>query len=48
MLGSFDVGGTHHMAGADSKGNLYTTGTRSPEKFQFKGVSTTSSASKPQ
>jgi hypothetical protein len=41
VLGSFDVGGSHHMTGADSKGNLYTTGRRSPEKFQFNGVPTT-------
>jgi hypothetical protein len=41
VLGSFDVGGSHHMAGADSKRNLYTTGRRSPEKFQFNGVLTT-------
>lgn len=36
VVGSFDSGrGNHHMAGADSKGNLYTTGGRNPKKFRF-------------
>ena len=37
MLGSFDSPRAHHMAGADSKGNLYTTAGRSPQKFLLKG-----------
>ena len=37
VLGSFDSRGGHHMAGADSKGNLYTTGGRSPQKFLLTG-----------
>ena len=37
ILGSFDSPRAHHMAGADSKGNLYTTGGRSPQKFLLKG-----------
>ena len=37
VLGSFDAGGTHHMAGADSKGNLYTTGREKPERFLYQG-----------
>ena len=35
LLGSFDAGGTHHMAGADSKGNLYVTGRGMPERFLY-------------
>ena len=37
LLGSFDAGGTHHMAGADSKGNLYITGSGWPERFLYQG-----------
>lgn len=33
VVGSFDSRGNHHMAGADSKGNLYSSGGRSPQKF---------------
>ena len=40
MLGSFDSPRAHHMAGADSKGNLYTTAGRSPQKFLLKGEPT--------
>jgi DNA-binding beta-propeller fold protein YncE len=42
ILGSTYSRGNHHMAGADSKGNLYTTGSRSPRRLLFKGVPTTS------
>ena len=38
LLGSFESGGTHHIAGADSKGNLYTTGRSGmPERFLYQG-----------
>ena len=37
MLGSIDSPRAHHMAGADSKGNLYTTAGRSPQKFLLRG-----------
>lgn len=43
VLGSFEARGIHHMAGADSKGNLYTTGSRTPQRFLFKGMSVKSS-----
>ena len=34
VVGSFDTNGAlHHMAGADSRGNLYTTGGRRPKRF---------------
>jgi hypothetical protein len=38
ILGSFDGNAGHHFAGADSKGNLYGTGGRTPKRFLFKGV----------
>ena len=33
LLGSFDARGLHHLAGADSKGNLYASGGTLPVKF---------------
>jgi hypothetical protein len=36
VIGSFDARGLHHLAGADSKGSLYTTGTMSPQRFRLK------------
>jgi len=33
LLGSFDARGLHHLAGADSKGNLYASGGPLPVKF---------------
>ncbi len=36
LVGSIETGTNHHMAGADSKGNLYTTGGRSPKRFVMK------------
>lgn len=39
LLGSFECRGIHHIAGADSEGNLYASGGRSPQRFLFKGVS---------
>jgi hypothetical protein len=45
VLGSTDSGrGNHHMTGADSKGNIYGTGGRSPRRLLFKAPSTSSSA----
>jgi hypothetical protein len=38
ILGSTYSRGNHHMAGADSKGNIYTTGSRWPRRLLFKGV----------
>ena len=39
VVGSFDTRGLHHLAGADSNGNLYTTGTTGPQRLLFKGQS---------
>jgi hypothetical protein len=44
VLGSFEARGLHHLAGADSKGNLYSSGMRLPGKFAFKGVAPSPSA----
>jgi hypothetical protein len=40
VLQSFEAHGIHHMGGSDSRGNLYTTGTRAPQRFLFNGTST--------
>jgi DNA-binding beta-propeller fold protein YncE len=38
IIGSVYSRGNHHMAGADSKGNIYTTGSGTPVRLLFKGV----------